>query len=151
MDQLERELKQVQLRREQLALERELKRKRMMEGFADGVASTTSMSIGSALRLFRGIFRFARRWWVLAVCVAVMAGAAFGAMEWRRMAAEERRAAAEQQRYAAEAAFVLKQCGRECVGNGTPRDYFACASQNLEQYFPCRSAASKRFESEWPK
>lgn len=149
MDQLDRDLKQVQLRREQLALERELAHKRMKERVFDGAVGTASKGAESVLRLLAGILRFITRWWKLAFLVVALAAAAIGGMEWKRNAEEERKVAEEQRYYAAEAAFVLKECGQECIGNGTARDLFACDHQNLERYFPCRSAASKRFAMEW--
>ncbi|MGK2953484.1 MAG: hypothetical protein ACSLEZ_14025 [Thiobacillus sp.] len=151
MDDLDRELKQVQLRREQLALERELARKRMKERVFDGAIGTASIGAGSVLRLGRGIFGFIKRWWKWALLVAALSAAILGGIEWNKKVEEDRKAAEEQRRYAAEANFVLKECGEQCVGNGTPQDYFACAHQNLERYFPCRSAASRRFSMEWEK
>ena len=149
MDQLDRELKEVQLRREQLALERELARKRLKERVLGGAVGTASMGAGAVLRLVAGIRRFITQWWKQAFLVAALAAAGLGGMEWKRKAEEGRKVAEQQRRYAAEAAFVLRECGRECVGNGTVQDNFACASQDLERYFPCRNAASKRFEMEW--
>jgi hypothetical protein len=160
MDELDRELKRVQLQREQLALEselarkhmkerRELARERMKERVFDGAVGTAAVAVGSVLGLLEGIGRFIERWWLLAFVVAVLAAAALGGMEWKRLVEEDRIKEASERRYAAEVAFVKKQCGLGCVGDGSIRDKFVCADQDLEIFYPCRRVASKRFEVEW--
>lgn len=151
MDDLDRELKQVQLRREQLALERELARKRMKERVFDGAVGTAAMGAGSLLRLGAGILELIGRWWKWVFLVSALAAAVLGGIEWNRQVEENRKAAAEQRRFTAEASFVLEACGQPCSGDGTARDFFACVQQNLERYFPCSDAARKRFAIEWDK
>lgn len=95
MDQLDKELKQVQLQREQLALERELRRIRVKERVFDGAVGAASAGVGSVLRLLAGIHRFLARWWKMAFLVATLAAVALGGMEWKRKAEEERKVVEE--------------------------------------------------------
>ena len=144
MDQLDRDLKQVQLRREQLALERELARERMKERVFDGAVGTASMGAEFVRRLFAGILRFITRWWKLGFLVVALAATASAGIAWKLNSEEERKVAEQQRYYAAEAAFVLRECGPECTS-----DYFDCREQNVMRYFPCSKAARQRFAMEW--
>ena len=149
MDQLDRELKEIQLRRERLALERELARNRMKERVLDGALGTAAMGAGAVLRLLAGIRRFITRWWKVAFLVAALGAAVLGGIEWKGAMEKERRVAEQQRRYAAKEAFVLKECGERCVEDGSIHDNFACRFQNSKHYDPCESAASNRFDKEW--
>lgn len=146
MDELERELKEVQLQREKLALERELTRKRRWDWLnGGGIIRAASMGGRAAQDIARSTGRFLRRWWKVAASAAIVLIGVMGGVELNRIAAEKREEEERSRRWAEVDAFVLKECGKKCIGNGSVNDNFACDAQNLDRYFPCASEARKRF------
>lgn len=156
MNELDKELKKIQLRREQLALERdelafakERTRRRLKEELLAGPVGVVSTSIRITIGLVTGIRLFIKRWFKLLMLCITFVASILGGMAWKKHLEYESQIAEQQRRYSAEEAFVLKVCGSECVGNGSVRDTFACDAQNLDRYFPCRSDARQRFAIEW--
>lgn len=112
MDEIERELKQVQLQRERLALERELARISALEWFGKGVHAATRVATGIARRILVVLRFFARQWKLILLSIIVIASA-MGAMAWQERLQQERYEAEKAAYEAEQAAFVSKRCGRE--------------------------------------
>ncbi len=142
MDEIERELKQVQLQRERLALERELARKNALELTTKGVHAVTGAAAGTA-RQFISILRAFGRQWKLILLLAILIAGVMGALAWKERLQQERYEAEE-------ATFVNKRC--EHVGasptcgksDASVQDRFLCMQASSEE-MSCRLGASAEF------
>jgi len=83
MDELDKELKQVQLQRERLALKRELARSEWRENTID--LAGRGLSYGTdALRSGAGGFAvFVKRWWMLPASLALLTASLWVGLEWK--------------------------------------------------------------------
>lgn len=96
IDEIERELKRIQVLRERLALEKELERH-----------AWKLNTIGAAKGGIEGIGRFVGRWWKWAAIAAVLTALAFGVYEMIEVKKDEAR-----MKYRSEKSkFVDRSCG----------------------------------------
>jgi len=142
MDDIERELRQVQLQRERSALERELARKSALQWIRKVARTVSQLAAGAAKHMFL-VLRFFARQWKLLLVPAVATASAVGAIAWN----EKLRL----QRYETEeAAFVSKKCeqpgaSRSCRSPGaSAQDQFLCMQARQEEMI-CRLGASAEF------
>ncbi len=147
MDELDREIKAVQLQRERLALDRELARERLRKRMSAGPVAV----LGALAVILEGARRIFVNWWKAVVLIALLASVVLGTMEWWAHVERERKEGREQLRQDAEHAYVVERCGQPCSSDGTTMDKFNCARQDLDRYDPCSSAAKRRFEEHWPR
>ncbi len=111
MDDVDRELKEIQLKRERLALEREM----ALRGAVTAGGAVATGAIG----LFMVVVRFFKQWWKGLLALMVVTAAVVGAIEWKKdydlnqSLAESR---AEYERWhQGKAVFVAEQCpGFKC-------------------------------------
>lgn len=152
MDDIDRELKKIQLQREKLALERELARQRTKERILGGAVETAAKGADSIGRGFTGATGLIARLWkpFLLLCMLIALGAGGVALVIEREKAAERAEAAR--RSAAQQAYVLNVCGRPCVSQvGDENRGFSCGWQNLQRFEPCKRAAVDKFDEEWTR
>lgn len=114
MNDIDREIKEVQLKREQLALEREIANERLKQRILSGpetLARTLSESFG---RVKNSIFL----WWKQILVVALIASVGLGGFAWlehrQHLAAAERDRISTEQYFKRKAARIEAECGRFC-------------------------------------
>ncbi len=144
MDELDREIKAVQLRREQLALARELARERLEKRLLAGPTSV----LRTLAALVRGVGRLIVAWWKPALFAGLMVGSGLVYVEWKAHIEHQREMAEDQRRQKALHDFVTKECGQPCREDYTSQDWAACTNQKLDRYYPCVDAATKRFKED---
>lgn len=131
MDEIERELKRIQVLRERLALEKELERH-----------AWKLNTIGAAKDGIEGIGRFIGRWWKWAAIGTVSLGAVFGALVWRGSIEQANHDAAEAQYQTEMMKYVRSRCESErCDGNFYDPD---CANERWH-YRECESKRQGEF------
>jgi len=127
MDEIERELKRIQVLRERLALDKELERH-----------AWKLNTIGAANDGIEGIGRFIGRWWKWAAIGTVSLGAVFGALVWRASIEQ----AAEEEYQTEMMKYVRSKCESErCDGN---LHDLSCANERW-WYAQCKSKAQSDF------
>jgi hypothetical protein len=130
MDDIDRELKKVQLQRERLALAR-------TQGRADAVNS---------------IFGFIRRWWWVPVAVMMLAAAAYQGVEWKKDYDWKQLEAARTSWYADLQKFVDSKCPNEIRScpPSNQRDWVICRGQIAlaEERDTCSPVARAAFEAQ---
>lgn len=109
-EELDRELKRVQLMREKLALEKELKRKELKEKALRTAGRAPSMAVAASASIFAAIVQFLRRWWKIGLIGgAVLASLIWGFAIYSHM--QEKKREAEQAEYwAQERPYIKKIC-----------------------------------------
>jgi hypothetical protein len=143
MDEIEKELKQVQLQRERLALERELARKNALGWIGKCVHAMTSVVSGIAKQIIGTLRAFARQWKLILLISTVIA-TLIGAYFWREQQ--------QQEQYMAElTAFLRKECGHveANLSCGKPgaliQDIYFCKQREKSENLICGSAARDEF------
>lgn len=143
MDEIEREIKKVQLQRERLALERELARKSALEWTGKGVHALTGAAAGTAKGL-RTLFRAFARQWKLMLLLAIVSATAVAGVAWQERKQQERLAAEQY-------AFVKKKCDgvvsqpSSCgVPDASFQDKLVCMQERNEDLV-CRLGAMAEF------
>jgi hypothetical protein len=115
MDDIEREIKAVQLRREQLALERELASARFKQKILAGPGSV----VGTLAAILRGARTVILAWWKPSLLIALIASAGIGGFAWlehsQQQAANERERIAREQYHKQLSARIEQKCGRLCT------------------------------------
>lgn len=102
MDEIERELREVQLQRERLALERELARKRLLTCVRKGPAALAKVT-GEVAGRISSVLRFFGRRWRLVIFLVIVVSSVIGVIE--------RQERVRQERYKTELAlFVKNKC-----------------------------------------
>lgn len=133
MDEIERELKRIQVLRERLALEKELERHAWKRN-----------TIGAAKDGIEGIGRFIGRWWKWAALGTVSLGAVFGAFVWIASIEQANNDAAEAQYRTEQMEYVRSRCRTErCDGNVNIYD-IGCSNE-LFHFRECESKAQSDF------
>ena len=143
MDEIERELKQVQLQRERIALEHELARKNALQWTVKGVHVVTGAAAGTAKGIFT-LFRAFARQWKLVVLFAIVSTTAVAGVVWHERKQQERLAAEQN-------AFIQKKCDGvvhqpSSCGNhdASVQDKFLCMQARNEDVV-CRLGAMAEF------
>lgn len=131
MDDIDRELKQIQLQRERLALKRELERSEWKANTIGIAGRGISRAILAAYAVFEGMRRFVRRLWKLTLVVAVIGASVYGGLMWRE--------GVLQARLDAERAELNKFVAQRC-GNLDLHDYFVPGYE-----YKCREEANWAF------
>jgi len=147
MDDVDQELKKIQLLRERLALENELERRAFKAKTIDIVANGVSGVIGGVRSAFVGTVRYvARKWrWIAMVIVAI--AAALGFSEWR----EAERDAAKAQYRSELWAYIESKCTSErCSKLEYAFDDLEC-SRELVHRSSCESKARMDFQESRPR
>jgi hypothetical protein len=124
MNDVDRELKEIQLKRERLALEREMA--------LQGVATAAGRIAGGATAPFRWAARFTTTWWKAIAPLVVAALAVGGFATWKHEQDEKQkkadRVAKRKLWEEGQATFVLKQC---------PTERFECSAADVAKRALC--------------
>lgn len=143
MEEIERELKQVQLQRERLALERELARKNALGWISKGLYAVTCFASATAKQIIDTLRVFARQW-KLILLMSIVIAALIGAFYWK-----ERQ---QQEQYMAElTAFLRKKCEhveatQSCEKPGARvQDIYFCKQSLKIETLTCTLAAEDEF------
>lgn len=115
MDDIDKELKSVQLRRERLALERDLANARLKRMILAGPESL----IGTLAAILRWAQTVVMAWWKPSVLVALITSAGIGGYSWlehsQQQADSERDRIAREQYHKQLSARIEEKCGRLCT------------------------------------
>jgi len=146
MDDIDQELKQIQLLRERLALENDLARRAWKAKLIGTVTNGVSRVIGSVRGAFVGTVRgVARKWrWIAMVIVAT--AAALGFSEWRKA----ERDAAEAQYRSELWDYIGAKCRSERCSNPQHFGDSDC-KRELFDYSACEFNARKEFHERRPR
>lgn len=151
MDEIDRELKQIQLQRERLALKRDLERSEWKTNTLGIAGRVISYGIYAVRKSFLGIVAFVRRRWKLPALLVASAAVAYGGLAWKEMR-EQAKLETEQTKYRAELkTFVTARClgvapeQPELCSNSLGYEDFAVCVQRSGHYRECASEASGLF------
>jgi len=142
MDNIDQELKRVQLLRERLALEMDLERREWKAKTIGAVANSVSRVIVTVRAAFVGTGRFVARKWRWIAMVIVVIASAFGYSEWRKAEL----AAAEAQYESEVREYIRSECTSERCSN--PPYHFGdldCSNERFH-YSTCEFKARSDFE-----
>ena len=129
MDDIDRELKEIQLQRERLALEREI----ALKGAASAVGSVTK-NVAEASKNVRG---FLALWWKKILLIAILIATAGGALN--RMLEYDR----QQKRVAMEAKYArLDAASNAFAEQQCPEDKFQCSESDNAKLEACSEKTS---------
>lgn len=141
MDELDREIKLVQLQRERLALAREM----AFQGVG-GTAKNIGKTIGRAVvASLRAVWRFSVRWWKVPLYIAIAAGCVGAGVAWVKHSDQE----AEDRWYAGMHAH-LEACPTAkpvCTGY----NYFDCFDSAERERRMCQDNARSKYVERVPK
>ena len=113
MDEIDRELKQIQLQRERLALKRDLARSEWKANTI-GIAGQGLLRAMAAVRaVAEGIGATFKRWWKLAALVTVLGAMVVGGLVWKEGTERAKLVAAEEKYRAELYEFMALKCGDE--------------------------------------
>lgn len=132
MDDIDQELKKVQLQRERLALERELALKDATDT-AKHVAGTIAGSVATPIKAAGNVFS---RWWPTALILILVIGGGIGFLAWQKEKEHERQ-------YAMYTEHLNRwQSGqREFIAQQCPEKQYACqesTKDSIDGYLDCR-------------
>lgn len=105
MDDIERELKLIQLQRERLALEREL----AVRGVGNSAMHAAGAIAGGVTAPFRALGSAFGRWWKVMLGVLLLLGGIAASLGWKEYQDHEAHRALEQRWTIAKDAFVAEQ------------------------------------------
>jgi hypothetical protein len=106
MDDLDREIKLVQLQRERLALEREM----AFRGIGGTVKNVVQLVGWAVVTPFKGLSRFFARWWRVLFSIAVAVGCLGAVTAWVTHSQQEAQRLAEERWYSKFSAYADKEC-----------------------------------------
>ncbi len=130
MDDIERELKLIQIQRERLALEREL----AIRGAGNSALHAASVAAAGVAAPFRAIGRALGRWWKALLGVLLVLGSVAGALGWKEYQDREDFRALEQRWNVAKEAYSAEQC---------PELNYSCSNSDASMYL-CMSKERDR-------
>ena len=143
MDDIDRELKQIQLQRECLALERELKSRRWMENIFSAGPRGALWVANIVQSVLVGIGGICWRWWKLGIFGAAVTIAVVGAVTWMESVKQSKQDAAEA-KYEAE---VQKLVQSECGSNNCSIERDAGCWDTINQFPTCSRRVREAFAS----
>lgn len=144
-EELDRELKRVKLLREQLALEKELKRNARQEDVMRTARNFRSTVVAASASILKVLFRFLRRWWkVCAIGVGVPA-VIIGGFSLHSHLEEEEKKAAEREYWSQARPYIDKIC-RPYDCSGPLAGSNVCDLQ-WDNYDSCESSARKHYDA----
>lgn len=129
MDDIDREIKLVQLQRERLALEREL----ALKGAGSSAKSAVGAIAGGVAAPFRALAGGFVRWRAQIFAVLFFGGLVAASFAWKAHQEETALKAAEERWNAGASAFVAEQC---------PESQYACR-YSTEDYYACEVKRSR--------
>ena len=140
MTDIDRELKEVQLQRERLALKRELARSQLSEGASAIVGR--GLALGArAMTGVGAVAAFTRRWWWVPIGAAALATACYAGLEWKDGYEREQLQGARASYEADRSKFV----DARCAGNPSRR---SCASWDAVERWNCLGARLRAQEQD---
>jgi len=130
---VDRELKEIQLQRERLALEREMAMRGAMRGAASAVGSIAT-GIAAPFKALGGLVT---RWWKGILLVAALVPVVGGLSEWKIEYDRQQEKVASQAKLARWEAASITYAGEQC-----PEHKFQCTEAQTEKYEACRKNAT---------
>ena len=147
MDEIDQELKKIQLLRERLAPENDLERRVLKAKTIGAVTNGVSGVIGSVRGAFVGTGRWVTRKWGWIAMVIVVIAAALGFSEWRKA---ERDAAEAQYRSELWAHINSKCTSERCSSPSYNFDDPVCSRELMNRSI-CESEARRDFHERRPR
>jgi hypothetical protein len=163
MTDIDRELKEVQLQRERLALKRELARSKLTDTTSALVGQGLALGADAGAAAVSGVAfvaSFTRRWWWVPVGAATLAAAGFVGLEWKEKYDREQLETARASYEADRSKFVDAQCPGNpnnwvCVSPDTGEKWNCIAArlraQELDTCTPVAAAAFTRLRGDTPR
>ncbi len=147
MEKIDLELKQIQLAREKIALEKDLREKARREMWVNSPRRSLQRILSSLGRVFTWIVGFFTKWWLAFVGGAIALSISFGLVMWVKTTNETERQAAEQRYRAAANEYVEQKCVPEqCKGSAM---YESPCFNNWLEDGRCRRDAHNEFQKIW--
>lgn len=144
-EELDRELKRVKLLREQLALEKELKRNARQEDVMRTARNFRSTVVAASASILKVLFRFLRRWWKVGAIGAGVSAVVIGGFSLHSHLEEEKKKAAEEEYWGQAWPYIDKIC-RPIDCSGWAARSHECTLQYID-YDSCKSNALKNFDA----
>lgn len=151
MDEIDIELKQIQLQRERLALKRELHRSQWKTHTFGAVKRALAHGTGVLLAVVSGILSFVKRLWKLPALLTVCGALAYGGFEWNEVREQTKLDAVRAKDLAELREFVTAACmgiapeePKQCSESLGYRGYAACEQRSVV-YRDCASEAMKLY------
>lgn len=142
MDELDREIKLVQLQRERLALAREM----AFQGVG-GTAKNIGKTIGRAVvASLRAVWRFSVRWWKVPLYIAIAAGCVGAAVAWVKHSEQEAEA-----RWYAGMESHLEACPTTTTVCASSYGYYDCVVSGENERRLCLDDARSKYIERVPK
>jgi hypothetical protein len=144
---IDREIKKIQLQREQLSLKRELAN----ENLKRWVLERPKVAGWLIARVLLGLKVLVLDWWRTIIGIALVASIAVGVNAWLEFRADEEERIASERYYRELDAHIEKTCGKFCsfgdAGDFTSFNGGPCEQHPGQSYFFCKMQAKSSFVS----
>lgn len=126
MDEIDIEIKKIQLQRERLALKRELARSQWAENTIGSAGCGLAYGRGAVRSGVARIVGFAVRWWKPVACLTVLAAIAVGAYQWKEVRDQDKREASIAQYRVDRETFLADSCAKNARCEPFSRGAYSC-------------------------